>query len=213
MWDPIPGHRAIRCDFRGYGSSPAATGPHRDADDVIELLDQLGVARTAVVGSSYGGSVALEIAARWPDRVTALLLLCSGRPGHQFSAALREFGAQEDDLLESGDIDGAVELNVRMWLGPSATDAARDLVREMQRHAFEVQLAAPEFPPSPVDIDLSAITARCLAISGAHDVSDFREIAASFPNHVELPWAGHLPNLERPNEVAALITDFLYTES
>jgi 3-oxoadipate enol-lactonase len=64
-----------------------------------------------------------------------------------------------------------------------------------------------------VDIDLSAITARCLAVSGAHDISDFREIAASFPDHVELPWAGHLPNLERPNEVAALMTDFLDTES
>lgn len=216
MWDPqwpIPGHRAVRCDFRGFGASPAATGPCSDADDVIELLDHLGIVRTAVVGSSYGGSVALEIAARWPDRVTALLLLCSGRPGHESSAALRAFGAQEDDLLEAGDIDGAVELNVRMWLGPSATDAVRDAVREMQRHAFEVQLGAPDFEPLPVTVDLSAITARCLAVSGAHDVSDFREIAASFPNHVELPWAGHLPNLERPNEVATLITDFLYTES
>jgi pimeloyl-ACP methyl ester carboxylesterase len=106
-----------------------------------------------------------------------------------------------------------VELNVRMWLGPSATDAVRDAVREMQRHAFEVQLGAPDFEPLPVTVDLSAITARCLAVSGAHDVSDFREIAASFPDHVELPWAGHLPNLERPDEVATLITDFLYTES
>jgi 3-oxoadipate enol-lactonase len=104
-----------------------------------------------------------------------------------------------------------VELNVRC--GPSATDVARDLVREMQRHAFEVQLAASGFPPPPVDIDLSAITARYLAVSGAHDVSDFREIAASFPNHVELPWAGHLPNLERPNEVAAPDHGFLDTES
>lgn len=64
MWEPIPGHRAIRCDFRGFGSSPAATGPYRDADDVIEVLDYLGVGRTALVGSSYGGAVSLEIAAR-----------------------------------------------------------------------------------------------------------------------------------------------------
>jgi len=149
----------------------------------------------------------------WPDRVTALLLLCSGRPGHAFSAELRAFGAQEDDLLDAGDIDGAVELNARMWLGPSATDAARAQVRRMQRRAFELQFAGPDLAQSSVEVDLSAITARCLAVSGAHDVSDFREIAASFPDHVELPWAGHLPNLERPNEVTALIADFLYTES
>jgi 3-oxoadipate enol-lactonase len=55
---------AIRRDFRGFGSSPAATGPYRDADDVIEVLDYLGVGRTALVGSSYGGAVSLEIAAR-----------------------------------------------------------------------------------------------------------------------------------------------------
>jgi 3-oxoadipate enol-lactonase len=112
-------------------------------------------------------------------------------------------------LLDAGDIEGAVELNVRMWLGPSATDAARDQLSQMQRHAFEVQLAAPSIAPLSVEFDLSAITARCLAVSGAHDVSDFREIAATFPNHVELPWAGHLPNLERPAEIAALIKDFL----
>jgi pimeloyl-ACP methyl ester carboxylesterase len=115
--------------------------------------------------------------------------------------------------LDAGDIEAAVELNVRMWLAPSATDTARDQVRQMQRQAFELQLASPDVSPSPVESDLSAITARCLAVSGAHDVSDFREIAASFPDHVELPWAGHLPNLERPVEIAALIKDFLYTES
>jgi pimeloyl-ACP methyl ester carboxylesterase len=212
MWEPqwpIAGHRAVRCDFRGYGSSPAATVPYRDADDVIELLDHLAIDRTALVGSSHGGSVALEIAARWPDRVSALLLLCPALPGHEFSAAVRAFGAQEDDLLDAGDIDGAVELNLRMWLGPSATDAARDQFRQMQRHAFEVQLAAPPVAPLPVEFDLSTITARCLAVSGAHDVSDFREIAATFPNHVELPWAGHLPSMERPAAIAALIEDFL----
>ncbi|MFF8842526.1 alpha/beta fold hydrolase [Streptomyces sp. NPDC015127] len=56
------------------------------------------------------------------------------------------------------------------------------------------------------------------AVSGAHDLPDFRRMAALMPTlmpnarHIELPWAGRLPGLERPAEVAALLT-FLAGES
>jgi pimeloyl-ACP methyl ester carboxylesterase len=87
----------------------------------------------------------------------------------------------------------------------------------MQRRAFDLQLAAAEeFEPPPDEPkDLSAVRAPCLALSGAHDLPDFREIAASLPSlfpaarHVELPWAGHLPSLERPGEVTSLLLGFL----
>ncbi len=87
MWDPQwpvlaeAGYRAMRCDFRGFGSTPVPLGPlgplgpHNDADDVLNLADELGLGPMALVGSSYGGKVALEIAARQPARVTALALL------------------------------------------------------------------------------------------------------------------------------------------
>jgi len=63
--------------------------------------------------------------------------------------------------------------------------------------------------------DASSITAPTLLISGAHDVADFREIAAGLSKeiararHVELPWAGHLPSLERPDLVNPMLVDFL----
>jgi len=102
-------------------------------------------------------------------------------------------------------------------LGPEADDEVRDRVRLMQRHAFDVQLAATEEFPAPDldEIDLGKIAVPCLAVSGAHDLADFRQIAARLPEllpdarHLELPWAGHLPNLERPAEISALLTDFL----
>src|SRR5215207_6322075 len=76
MWDPQwrtlldAGYQVVRCDFRGHGQSPAPTEPFNAADDVRELLDELGIERAAVVGASFGGRVAQEIAARWPARVT-----------------------------------------------------------------------------------------------------------------------------------------------
>ncbi|HEY3503090.1 MAG TPA: alpha/beta hydrolase [Actinocatenispora sp.] len=221
MWDPQrpalldAGYRVVRCDFRGFGETPAATGPARDDDDVLDLLDTLGLSRVTLVGSSYGGRMALHVAARWPDRVDDLVLLCSGRPDHEAGPEVRAFGAREDELLEAGDVDGATELNVATWLGPDADDAARRAVFEMQRHAFDVQLAAEEYPAPDATVDLGRITAPSFVVSGAKDLPDFRQIAVDLADqlpdstHVELPWAGHLPNLERPAETTALLLSAL----
>ena len=46
--------------------------PYSEAEDVRDLLDALGIGHTALIASSYGGRVAVEFAASWPDRVTDL---------------------------------------------------------------------------------------------------------------------------------------------
>ncbi|MEO3854005.1 hypothetical protein [Acrocarpospora sp. B8E8] len=48
--------------------------------------------------------------------------------------------------MEAGDVVGAAELNTRTWLGPDANDQARAKLVEMQRNAFEPQLAADSEP-------------------------------------------------------------------
>jgi len=102
MWDPqwpvlaAAGYRVVRCDFRGFGDSPVADRPYGDAGDVMDLLDHLGIERAALVGSSYGGQVALDVAATRPDAVTALVLLCSALPGHPPGPALRSFAEREE---------------------------------------------------------------------------------------------------------------------
>ena len=222
MWDPQwpvlaeAGYRVVRGDFRGFGDTPAADRPYTDAGDVTDLMDALDIGRAALIGSSYGGRVVVEIAARWPDRVTAMALICAGLPGHEPSPELRAFWERETELLEAGDVSAAVDLNVATWLGPQASPHTREQVRAMQRRAFDLQLAASDEVEMPsAEVDLSAVRAPCLALSGGHDLPDFREIAASLPSlfpdarHVELPWAGHLPSLERPAEVTPLLVGFL----
>lgn len=222
MWDPQigpltgAGFRVIRLDFRGYGETPMPAAAYNDAQDVADLLDALGVSEVAVVAASGGGRVALEFASRWPSRVSKLVLLNTAVRGHEPSEALRAFGDQEDKLLEAGDVDGATDLNVQTWVGPEADEATRAKVREMQRHAFEVQLAAgDDVEPIRVETDLGAITARTLVVAGALDLPDFRAIAADLTENllnvqlVELEWAGHLPSLERPDRLNPLLIDFL----
>src|ERR1700683_2258584 len=87
MWDPQwpvlaeAGYRVMRCDFRGFGSTPVPQGPHNDADDVLDVAGEPGLGPIALVGSSYGGKVALENAPRQPEPVTVPALPWFGGPG------------------------------------------------------------------------------------------------------------------------------------
>jgi pimeloyl-ACP methyl ester carboxylesterase len=221
MWEPqwralTRQFRTIRCDLRGFGDTPLPPERFNPADDVIELLDALDIRRASVVGSSFGGRVALELAATWPRRVRKLVLLCGEWEEVERDPELESFASDEDRLLSAGDVDGAVELNVRTWVGPDASDEDRSLVRTMQRHAFEVQLAAgddAEFDHR--DVDPGAIDSPTLVVSGGNDMPHFRQVATELTNripdaeHVELEWARHLPSLERPDPVTELLLDRL----
>jgi pimeloyl-ACP methyl ester carboxylesterase len=205
-------HTVVTPDLRGFGGSPMPPEPYSDAEDVLALLDHLGIARTAVVGSSGGGHVALQLASAVPDRVSALVLLCAAAPGVERTPDVQEYGEREEALLLAGDIEAATALNVRTWLGPDADGPTRERFVAMQRHAFEVQLAAGEEAVGrDLDVDLARVTAPATVVCGAKDLAFFRDVAhhlaAGLPaaRLLELPWAGHLPNLQRPDETTELI--------
>jgi 3-oxoadipate enol-lactonase len=224
MWDaitPALAHtfRVIRPDLRGFGQTPMPPGPYADADDVDALLESLGVTDAAVVGSSFGGRVAMELATLHPARVSSLVLMCTAYRGVEPTESVKSFGVEEDRLLEAGDVEGATELNVSTFLGPEGDGAARALLTLMQRHAFDVQIAADEADPGPeprrVDVDPASITVPTVVVSGAHDLDHFGDVARLLGEQipgaetVELDWAGHLPALERPDAVLALLLDVL----
>lgn len=122
---------------------------------------------------------------------------------------MRAFGAEEDALLEAGNVDGATDLNVRFWVGPDADDEARELVWAMQKRAFDVQIAAGDVDNE--EWEVGGITAPVKLFTGAHEPQYFAACAdhlvETLPDaeHTVLPWAYHLPSLERPTEMTALL--------
>ena len=112
-----------------------------------------------------------------------------------------------------------MELNVDSWLGPDATPEVRALVRTMQRRAFDVQLAADDLPEPPQrvwpELDPARATQPTLLVSGQHDFVWFTAVAAHLASvmpdaeHLVLPWAGHLPSLERPERFDPLVLGFV----
>jgi 3-oxoadipate enol-lactonase len=230
MWDELvealaPEFTVLRYDMRGYGDSTLPPGPFSQSGDLLSLLDHVGIDRTALVGVSYGGRVALDTAFVAPDRVTCLVLAAAGLRDHEWSSVVREFGDEEERLLDS-DLAGAIELNVRLWVdGPNrgpdpVREAVRERVRTMQRRAFEIQVAAYEAQPAPgpedpLSVRLEAIGAPTLVVVGDADVPDFLEIAnrleAELPDarKVVLPDTAHTIPLERPDDFRELALEFL----
>ena len=71
-------------DQRGLGRTTIPAGPYSMADyaaDAAALLDHVGWERCAVVGISFGGMVAQELAVTWPERITRLALVCTSPGG------------------------------------------------------------------------------------------------------------------------------------
>jgi pimeloyl-ACP methyl ester carboxylesterase len=220
MWEPLTARldgvaRVTSFDQRGFGRTEYEAGPYAPAEDVLALLDELGAEGAVLVGASFGGQVALEAAVHAPARVRALVLLDAALPDHPWSEEVEAFGAAEDAAIEAGDIAEATEVNVRMWAG-GAAPAVQDLVRAMQLHAFELQLAAepePIDPDPPLAARLGALTMPAAVAHGDRDVADFaaiaRRLAGELPSATlhEIAGAGHLPALEQPGAVAALVRE------
>lgn len=86
--------RVVACDVRGFGKSvsrdPAAHTWGQYADDVVALLDHLGLATAVVGGYSFGAGVAVAVALRHPDRVAGLVLAGPGYAGLEIGQTERQ---------------------------------------------------------------------------------------------------------------------------
>jgi pimeloyl-ACP methyl ester carboxylesterase len=225
QWAPFAArYRVIRWDLPGFGQSQLPDGPLASHDLVAGLLRFLGVERAHFVGISWGGRVALDTALAHPKMVSALVLVCPSVSGEAPSEAVRRFGEEEDALLERGDIGGATELNLRMWVdGPRRTagqvdQAVRERVREMQRHAFTVPVP-PGFEPRPLSPPaierLAEVRSPALVVIGDYDIDEklamADRLAAEIPGarKAVVHGAAHMVPMERPDDFNRVVLDFL----
>jgi pimeloyl-ACP methyl ester carboxylesterase len=230
MWDKQFGllaehYRVVRCDLRGFGKSKMLPGKFAHYEDMAALMKQLHLDKACIIGLSFGGYVALDLALAYPAMVGALVLGAPALSGYETtSTELQQFFTAEAAALERGDLETATELNLKMWVdGPARTPhqvspAIRQKVGEMQHNIFAQPVPADveEMELIPPALDrLQEIDIPTLVIVGDEDVAEFQEIsdlvAAGIKNAriVVMPGVAHLPSLEKPIEFNRLVLEFL----
>jgi pimeloyl-ACP methyl ester carboxylesterase len=214
------GYRVVAPDLPGFGEAPVQPGEQAPWSDVLTLMDDLRIDRAVLVGNSFGGAVALRVAALAPERVSALVLVSAPAPRLEPSARLQTAWQAEEAGLERGDVESAVSAVVNAWTLPDAPTELRERVAAMQRRAFTLQAEAGEVTeaPDPVETDpelLRGLDMPALVVAGELDMPDFRRslrsLARALPRAESALIAGaaHLAPLERPADFRGLLLDFL----
>jgi 3-oxoadipate enol-lactonase len=219
-WEPVlePLERSfdlILFDNRGIGESDAPPGPYTVAElaaDAAQVLDEAGVERANVLGTSLGGMVAQELALTAPERVDRLVLACT-TPGGPEAFPMPERTVQ---LMTSG---ATLRQFVENALAPGPDP---ELVDRILRHreataqpldAWSAQAAAGATFDALGRI--ARVEAPTLILHGTEDaVVDSRNsslLASRIPDsRVELfPGGGHLFFWEQPDRFVDVVTGFL----
>lgn len=228
-WEPVVDQLAARyrlvvIDNRGIGESDVPSGPYDTetmAGDVLAVLDDLGLARVHLVGTSLGGMIAQRVAVRAPGRADRLVLVCTtpgGDVAYPLPDATIELMARMPQLPPAE----ALELAVHNALA-DRTVAERP---EVARRVMEHRMAAPQEPAGwaaqaaagaghDLGRGVSSIQCPTLVIHGDEDrVVDVRDAGVlgeliADSRVVVLPGLGHLLFWDDPERFVAEVVQFL----
>ena len=231
LWEPQmrsvpPGWRLITPDLRGFGGSTeldsvTALSMADYAEDIVDLLAELGVPRAVIGGCSMGGYAALAMFQSRPELFEGLVLANTraGADSPEARANRRNMLAVVDREGPSGvaremmpKLIGAttratnpsIEANVRRLIKQQSPVAVRGAIHRMMHRTDSTQLLAKVSVPS-------------LVITGAEDemipVDESRLMAAAIAGAtlVVIPGAGHLANMEQPDAFNNALSTFLST--
>jgi poly(3-hydroxyalkanoate) depolymerase len=230
MWAPIvarvDGHEVVAFDLPGAGASPPLRRPTRMrglAELVTRLIDELGYDRIDVLGYSFGGILAQELARRSPERVDRLVLCatCPGlisAPPQPLAALLMLTPARYSDRSVASRIVPLIA-GGRTRRDPTALreHLAERLARPPSTQGYLQQLYAASGWSSL--FWLSSIRHETLIMVGDEDplirVINARCMAALMPRSRlrVVRGGGHLFLLDEPGSVVADLTRFLATAS
>ncbi len=232
MWDDVvPAlartRRVIRYDARGYGRTVTTEPvPYSNRQDIVDLLDHLGIDRAALVGASRAGTITLDTAIEFPSRVAAVVSVAGGISGFDGGETEVEADAfrEVDRLEEARDWEQLVAREMELWV--DGLGQGRDRVPEVRRRVAEMDLEAYRhhadepldgvLPLRPPAVDrLGEVRVPVLAIVGTLDTSGTLAAAGTIASEiagarlVELPGVAHMVSMEVASRFIEIVESFL----
>ena len=215
-------YRVVNIDARGHGRSGHLTEPfdlYDMVDDVLAVLDHLGVERAVWAGLSIGGMVAMRAAITAPKRVSGLILVDTHAGAETLYKKL-EYRAMGLGVKTFGTGPFLPEIS-KLMFGSTTRRRNAELVKVWEERIASVDvpsmllgLRAVMRRDSVID-RLRQVEVPSLVIVGDEDISlpppCSREIASALPNSslVVVPESGHLSSLEQPEAVTKAMIQFL----
>lgn len=210
--------RVIRVDSAGAGRSELAEdiSISTHADDLAAVLDALEVESAAVVGHSMGTLVVRDLAARYPDKVSALALLGAvrepaeaGRQAQRDRAAtLREKGTA---AVAPGVVANALSETTRREK-PEVAAFVREMVMRQDAEGYarncEALAAATDPGPIPAMLPLLLVTGSDDKVGPPEASRELADTHGSATVEI-LPGVGHWTALEATGPVTDLLLKFL----
>jgi len=219
LWDDAAAElaaelRVLRFDLPGHGESPAATASFSIAelaDAVIDLVDSIGGGAFHYAGVSAGGAVGLELALRYPERVSTLAVVCSAA---RIGSA--EGWAERAQRVRAAGTASLVSLSAERWFAPGFLDAnpqagGAELSRLVEVDDESYALCCEALAAFDAREAVRGIRSPTLIVAGEFDIAtppeQLEALAAAIPGaaYVLLRGVAHLPARESPRELSALI--------
>jgi 3-oxoadipate enol-lactonase len=219
FWRPVAKRLATNAcvliyDCRGHGRSDKPKGPitvELHADDLADLIDQLGWRTALVAGASMGGCIALAFAIRHPARVSALGLFDTTAwygPG-----APRNWEQRADAALTSG-LSSLTDFQITRWFGDKFRADNPQLVKDCVDAFLRNDVAAYAqtcrmLGACDLRAGSASIKVPTAIVVGEEDYATPPAMAEAMHKAIAgstltvLPGARHLTPLERPDEIAA----------
>jgi len=204
-------------DKPGHGLSDVGPDDYsieQAADDLATLLDALNRPKVALCGVSVGGMIALNFAAKFPARVSHLIL---SNTSYQIGTA-EAWQTRIDTVTELG-LSAIVDSIMERWFSPNyraqsnAMPLWRNMFKQCSPQGYVTTCAA--IRDARLLAQAQAITCPTLVLAGSEDQSTPPEVVQDLAQQIpsahyhEIEGVGHLPCVEAPQEVAHLLRRFL----
>ena len=213
-------YRVLRYDHRGHGASDVPEGPYSFdllVSDVIGLMDHFGIRKADWMGLSMGAMTGMGLAIHHPDRFGRMVLADARADAPDMFKAMWD---QRISIVGEGGTEAIADGTLGMWLtedwraaNPEATAKVRAMITATDPKGYVACCRGLK------DLDylrhLGQVSLPILYLGGSEDKGAapdvMREMARATPGaaFVEIPNAGHVANINRPEAFNAAVAAFL----